>query len=174
MVGALAAVAVAVIVTLGFFYAQAPRATPVGPGDPLPAVELPFGVTDGRVSLDGVRGGPLVLLVFLETESPGGLRFAQSLEMLHRKFRSRGVHTVGIALDGNRAHLQRVLRQRAFTYQVLHDPGGTAVARAFGPPQPHDTYLLKDGRVVEVFITAEDWATGRIAATLDELAPHRR
>ena len=168
MIGAIVAVAVALSVTLGFFWALGTRATPVGPGDRLPAVELPFvmGTTTSR--LDVLRGEPL-LLVFVETGSPGGLSFAKGvLEFMHRRSLRKGLNLVAVALDPDRDAVRKVLGAEPITYQVLHDPGAAATQEAFGVSQPGDAYLVgPDGVVVNVFVSGDDWSKNRVGEAVE-------
>jgi hypothetical protein len=167
LIGGLVAIAVAVSVTLGFFWARGTRATPIGPGDPLPPVELRFAMADASSKLDAIRGEPLLLL-FVETSSPGGRAFANTVELLHRRYMRRGLNLVAIALDTDRGALQKMLGADAITYQVLHDPGARATSATFGVSQPGDAYLVgADGRVTRVFVSPEDWSDRRVAEAIE-------
>jgi peroxiredoxin len=169
MLGALVATAVAVLVAGGFFWLRSPRATPVGLGDRLPAVELDFAAQDGpKQRLDTLRGHP-VLLIFVETRSEGGLAFTRALERLHRRYNRGGLNQVVVALDEERGPLREVLQRHGITYTVLADPGGRATSPAFGRPQPGDTYLVdRNGVVQRVFVSRDDWSDNRVAEAVEE------
>jgi peroxiredoxin len=168
VLGALVAATIAVGVAVGFFWLKSPRATPVGVGERLPAVELTYAATPNRVRLDTLRGHPL-LLVFVETGSDGGLAFARSLEKLHRRHRRKGLNQVVVSIDDEPAKLREVLSRSAITYDVLSDPGAQATTPAFGRPQPGDAYLVDaDGVVRHVWVKNEDWADDRISVALEQ------
>lgn len=174
VIGAVVAVAVALAVTLGFFWARAPRATRIPAGGRLPSVELPFAVADSRSRLDAIHGDPL-LLVFLETTSPGGRAFANAIERVHRRYMRRGLNLVAVALDEDRDQLRKVLAEDPITYMVLHDPGGRVTSPSMGMPQPGDAYLLSaDGELDTAFVTGDDWNDLRIQFAIERLLPKGR
>jgi peroxiredoxin len=174
--GVLVVAGVALVTVVGFLWSTAPRSTRLAAGSRLPAVDLPFAVNDSRSRLSTIRGEPL-LLVFVETSSPGGRAFASSLEKLHRRYLRRGLQLVAIALDENRDALRKVLAEDAITYMVLHDPGARATRSTIGSSQPGDAYLVgADGVVDTAFASGggADWKDLRIQFAIERLLPKGR
>jgi len=123
--------------------------------------------------LDAIHGEPL-LLIFIETSSPGGRGFANAIELLHRRYSRRGLNLVAIALDEDREALRKFLAQEAITYIVLHDAGGRLTESTMGRSQPEDAYLVRaDGKLERAFVTGEDWKDLRIQEAIEQLLPKR-
>jgi len=156
---ALAAV-VALVVVLGALYARAPRATRVREGALAPNLSLPS-VPEGRPTpLVLFHPGPSVI-VFFDSGSPGSDAYLKYLERMHRRYFRRGLRTVAVALDADPAPLADFVSRNTLTFAIVSDPGGKAVAGAYGRPREPEAYLLDPGgHVMTVWTQRINWGTG--------------
>jgi peroxiredoxin len=171
IVGALAAVAIAAAVIVGFGYLRGERATHLRPGQDAPDVEL--------ASVEGAPGrlrdnlGTATLVVFVHTRWEEMPRYAVVLERVYRKYQRRGFRVIGICLDDSVADARAFIQAHAVTFTVFHDPGGRATsASGWGMPSGPESYLLdRAGKVVATFPDPVNWANDDRYAKLEALLP---
>jgi peroxiredoxin len=166
-----AAVLLATVLVVAFWWARSPRATRVKKGTIAPDVELAWVEPVGSGHLLGARGS-LMILGFFDSYTPRGQQLAKVLERVQGRFRSYGLVVVGVALDNDRTPLQRWLRQGPYTFLAFHDPGGARVASAWGPVRAGEAYLIDPrGRVVKVYPDGFGWPDRDVRETLLRILP---
>ena len=104
-------------------------------------------VADGRVSLEELRGVPVVLnfwaswCVPCRQESP-------DLQRLWRRERSRGVVVLGLDMQDVTGDARDFIREFGLTYPMVRE-GGNATARRYGTTGiPETFFITRRGRVV--------------------------
>lgn len=102
----------------------------LGPGDKLPAFELPDQTGEARVlkDLSGPKG--LVLFVYPKDMTSGCTVEAREFQELRAEFDDLGFHLAGLSKDPVPSH-QRFALKLALDYPLLSDPG-TDLIRALG------------------------------------------
>jgi peroxiredoxin len=126
--------------------AEPERFRPPSVGDPAPAYGAP--TLDGdTITLAGLRGGPVVLNVWA-TWCPPCRDEMPGLQQLHERYAARGLHVVGVSIDGrgSEGEIREFLREHGITFTILHDIAEDVgqTFRTTGVPQ---TFLI-DGRGV--------------------------
>jgi peroxiredoxin len=154
------AAAVAVTIVVGALYLRAPRATRVHEGQVAPDLTLPS-VPEGRPTrISMLHGGPAVI-VFFDSTSPGNDAYFRYLERMHRRYYRRGLRMVGIALDRDASGIPEFIQRNNLTFAIVSDPGGAAIASAYGQPREPEAYLLDPkGRVMTVWTDRINWGNG--------------
>ena len=171
IVGALAAVAIAAALIVGFGYLRGKRATHVRPGQEMPDVTL--------ASVEGGPGrlrenlGAATIVVFFHTRWENMPRYAEVLERLYRKYQRRGLRMIGICLDDSVSDARAFIHEQAITFTVFHDPGGRATsASGWGTPSGPESYLIdRSGKVVATFPDPVNWMRDDRRAPVEALLP---
>ena len=102
---------------------------------------------DGRLSLDELRGTPVVLNFWASWCSPCRLE-ATRLEQGWRRWGRRGVLFLGIDMQDLTGDARDFLRRQSVTYPTIRDPGKD-VAKSYGATGIPETYFISArGRVV--------------------------
>lgn len=164
-------VLVAVAVALGFFYLQAPPATPIKAGDMAPDIELRS--AGGSMTLQSLRGFP-VLMVLFDTQWPLSKAYLPEIERLHRHYGPIGLSVIGIGFDKDPATLRGFVKDADITFLVFEDPGGRSTGPVYGVPtkQTPWVYLLSPGgRVEAVYSDVRRWREGGVREKLKALLP---
>jgi peroxiredoxin len=175
----LLAASVALTLVLGVLYIQAPPATPVKAGEPAPDVDLMS--TGGRVRLSGLRGVPVLLVLFDSSWSLSRVYIVE-IERLHRLYAPVGLAVLGIGLDKDAEALAAFKKKYEITFPVLQDAGGRVIGPIYGVPRKETpwVYILSPtGRVEAVYADLKRWREGGVRQKLKELvrpleqaAPH--
>ena len=119
------------------------------PGQPPPRLLNPLSRSsrDGRLSLDELRGTPVVLNFWASWCSPCRQE-ATRLEQGWRRWGRRGVLFLGVDMQDLTGDARDFLRRQSVTYPTIRDPG-KGVAKSYGATGIPETYFISaDGRVV--------------------------
>ena len=145
----LAATAIAIALAISFyFFGRSQPASPLAEGGLAPDFDLPAIGFDGRVRLTDLKGHPVVLGV-LDTRWPAFLDGVEGLERLNRALRHRGLAVVGVFIDPDVQAARDFVASKPVTFTPAHDPGGQALAPAFGQPEAPELVVLDpSGKVV--------------------------
>jgi cytochrome c biogenesis protein CcmG, thiol:disulfide interchange protein DsbE len=124
---------------------------PLQPGDPAPD----FSAADlaGDTLRLSALAGPVLLNVWA-TWCPPCREEMPALQELHERFSDRGLHVVGVTIDGARDGnaVQRFLNELGITFLILHDPADR-VSRLFRTSGVPETFLIdRGGRIVHRWI----------------------
>ena len=159
------ALVVAIALFSGFLYFFGGGGAATGSARPLRAVTL-----DGEpyeLSIDGAR--PIVLNFWATWCGPCK---AEIPELSAFATERPDVLLVGVSVDEelSTARLQRFVQQNKMTYEVVHDPTGSA-SRAWGVSSLPTTYALSaDGHIVEHKVGRVDRAA--LGRMVDKAAAH--
>jgi hypothetical protein len=165
----LLAIAVTLAVVLGYFYIQAPPATPVRQGEIAPELELVS--TGGRLRLSSLRHLPVMLVVF-DTRWPLSRVYLAEIERLHRLYGPVGLAVVGIGIDKDPEAVTAYVRPAEITFLTYSDPGGIVIGPRYGLPSKETplVYLIAPGgRVEGVYADLRRWREGGMREKLKEL-----
>lgn len=119
------------------------------PGQPPPRLLTPLSRSsaDGRLSLDELRGTPVVLNFWASWCSPCRQEAAR-LEQGWQRWGRRGVLFLGLDMQDLTGDARDFLRRQSITYPTIRDPG-KGVARSYGATGIPETYFISArGRVV--------------------------
>ncbi len=130
-------------------------------GDPAPAFTLP--ASGGRsVSLDAMRGKPLVLFFFPKADTPGCTKEAQSFQDALSELDGAGVAVIGLSKDSVKAQ-DKFAEKYGLSFPLASDPDGSVV-EAYGAWVEKSMYgksymgidrstvlLDKEGRVARIW-----------------------
>lgn len=115
------------------------------------APQVAFTTLDGRqISLDSLRG-KVVLVNFWATSCPGCVQEMPKLAETYRKFQSRGLVLLAVAMSYDPPeYVRNYTRQRGLPFTVALDGNGEA-ARAFNQVQLTPTTFLidKQGHIIQ-------------------------
>lgn len=124
------------------------------------------------ISLADLRGEVVMLNIWAtwcipcRREMPG-------LQALHERYAERGLHVIGVSIDGSNAteSVGRFLEDYGITFTILHDPSDR-VTRAFRSMGVPETYLIgRGGRIAKRWIGLFDpEAESTVTAVEAELA----
>jgi thiol-disulfide isomerase/thioredoxin len=111
----------AILVVAALTVAAVPASAGVKVGD---KPKLQFKATDGTdVSLDKLRG-KIVLVDFWATWCPPCMALADEMVALNKEFGPRGMQVIGVSLDQDRARLDKVVKEKGFTWPQYFDGKG--------------------------------------------------
>lgn len=149
-----------------------PAASPVGPGQPAPAVNLE--AADGRpVSLAALRGQVVLVDFWASWCGPCAAAFP-AYEDLFQQYRDRGFDVVAINLDEKRADADRFLADRPHAMTIAFDPKGKSAA-SFGLQGMPTSFLIgRDGRVRFVHIGYSSGAADSYRREIEQLLDEPR
>jgi cytochrome c biogenesis protein CcmG/thiol:disulfide interchange protein DsbE len=139
------------------------------PGQPPPRLLSPLSrySRDGRLSLDELRGTPVVLNFWASWCSPCRLE-ATRLEQGWRRWGRRGVLFLGIDMQDLTGDARDFLRRQSVTYPTIRDPGKD-VAKSYGATGIPETYFISArGRVVAhvIGVVSDEQVDSATAAAL--------
>ena len=135
------------------------RDTTVHEGDRAPAFSV--STDQGRHMTPTSFGGKVLVLNFWATWCPPCVTETPSLSAFQKKFRDKGVVVLGISIDKNEQKYKRFLQRFHVPFDTYRDP--TAVISAdYGTFQYHETYIVKDGRIVRKFVADQNWTSDEI------------
>ena len=136
-----------------------PQPTPLAGGTMAPDFLLP--AHDGtKVSLSGLRGGPVVLYFYPKDDTPGCTIEAQAFRDQLPAYDQSGAAILGVSLDDAESHRAFVAKYN-LPFKLLVDPEAT-LAKAYGVP-------LKNGHTSRVTFVID--REGRIARTFPKVDP---
>jgi peroxiredoxin Q/BCP len=139
--------------------APAAAAQPLPPGSPAPAVSFALH-TGEKLSLESLRGKPVVVYFYPKDDTPGCTVEAQEIRDLHDQLKQSGAVVIGVSTDPSDSH-RAFVEKHALPFLLASDESG-ALAKAFGVP-------LKNGRASRVsFVIGAD---GRIKRTFPQVTP---
>jgi len=162
-------ITVGVALVLGYFYFQAPPATPVRLGDTAPELELAS--AGGRMRLSSLRHLPVMLVIF-DTRWPLTATYLAEIERLQRLYGPVGLAIVGVGIDADPEAVTAFVRTAQITFLIYRDPGGSVSGPRFGRPRNETplVYLIAPGgRVEGVYADLRRWREGGMRAKLKEL-----
>jgi peroxiredoxin len=167
----LVAVAVALVVVLGYWYLSAPESTKVKVGQVAPDLTLPFVGGSGRLTLSNFRGQPVLLVMFLS-----GChiceREIEQIQAIHRLYIRRGLTVLGVSADPDAATREAFRRRHKLTFPVLADDNGAAVRAAYGSWKFPEAYLLdSSGRVDTIWLGSVRWWSDEVRDRIKRLLP---
>ena len=112
---------------------------------------LEFKATDGTaVSLEKYRGR-IVLVDFWATWCPPCMKLADEMVALNKEFSPKGMQVIGVSLDPDRAKLDKVCKEKGFTWPQYFDGKGwdNEVWKTWGEESvPFTVILSPDGTVI--------------------------
>jgi thioredoxin-dependent peroxiredoxin len=134
-------------------------AGPLAAGAAAPAVSFAL-YTGETLSLESLRGKPVVVYFYPKDDTPGCTTEAQEIRDLYEQLKQSGAVVVGVSTDPSDSH-RAFAEKHALPFLLASDESG-AVAKAFGVP-------LKNGRASRVsFVIAPD---GHIKRTFPQVTP---
>jgi peroxiredoxin Q/BCP len=132
---------------------------PLEAGSAAPAVSFALS-TGERLSLESLRGKPVVVYFYPKDDTPGCTLEAQEIRDLHAQLAQTGAVVIGVSTDPSDSH-RAFAEKHALPFMLASDESGE-LAKAFGVP-------LKNGRASRVsFVIGAD---GRIKRTFPEVTP---
>jgi thiol-disulfide isomerase/thioredoxin len=106
--------------------------------------------TGKRVALRYLRGKP-VLLDFWATWCAPCRATMPEVELLHRKYRGKGLEVIGINIEGKSEEVLDYLNENRYSFTILFDSGNwdSVVAKRYNVTSIPQTVLIdKDGNIV--------------------------
>jgi peroxiredoxin Q/BCP len=131
----------------------------LAPGAAAPAVTFQM-YTGESISLNSLRGKPVVVYFYPKDDTPGCTIEAQEIRDLYEDLRRTGAVVIGVSSDGRDSH-RAFAEKHALPFLLASDESGD-VARAFGVG-------LKNGRVARVsFVIGPD---GKVKQSFPRVTP---
>lgn len=146
----------------------APKARPLRAGDEAPGFTFPD--LEGRqVSLSAYRG-KVVFLNIWATWCPPCLWEMPSMEVIHRKYRSRGLAMLTVSIDAlGKEVILPYMKKLGLTFPALLDPKGK-IKRLYQTTGVPETFLIdRRGRIFRKIIGPRKW-TNQNMTDLIEIA----
>lgn len=147
-------------------------------GNAAPELSIP----DDRgkiVTIESLRGAPVVLYFYPKDETPGCTRQACSLRDEWPRIAATGAHLYGLSLDGVDAHA-RFIANHKLPFPLLADSRGDVatrygVLRTIGPIKNvrRVSFVIdREGRIADIFDPVEpDEHTEKVLGALARMAP---
>lgn len=126
-----------------------------------PAPEVTFAVHTGEsVSLNSLRGKPVIVYFYPKDDTPGCTVEAQEIRDLHEELKRTGVVVIGVSTDGRDSH-RAFAEKHALPFLLASDESGE-LAKSFG-------VALKNGRSTRVsFVIGAD---GKVKRVFSQVTP---
>lgn len=139
--------------------ADSATAGPLAAGRPAP--DVTFALSTGEsVSLQSLRGKPVVVYFYPKDDTPGCTVEAQEIRDLYEQLKQTGATVIGVSADAADSH-RAFAEKHGLPFLLASDAAGD-VAQAFGVP-------LKNGRAARMsFVIGAD---GRIKRTFPQVTP---
>lgn len=126
-----------------------------------PAPNVTFQVHNGGpISLESLRGKPVVVYFYPKDDTPGCTIEAQEIRDLYEELKKTGAVVIGVSTDAADSH-KAFAEKHALPFLLASDESGE-LAKAFGVP-------LKNGRATRVsFVIGAD---GKVKRTFPQVTP---
>jgi peroxiredoxin len=124
-------------------------------------------VTDsGRTITPREFGGRLLVLNFWATWCPPCVSETPALSAMAERLKGEGVVVVGVSVDKNDAAYRAFVQRNRVAFETMRDPEARLSA-SFGTFKFPETYVITpDGKVVEKYISDQDWTGADILGQL--------
>ena len=130
--------------------------TPIGPGTPAPAFELPLVGGGSSLSAEQLRG-KVVLLNFWRTDCPPCEHEMPAMERLYRALAGSDFELVAVSVGEDEAVVNAFVDRLGLSFPVLIDRS-KKVAIAYQTFQfPESLLVGRDGVVLERYVGPKDW-----------------
>lgn len=151
--GIVAAIAVALVVA----YIFTPETKLLAPGVDAPNIVLEDAATGDSVSLESMKGQVVFLNIWATWCGPCQAEMP-SIQALHDSLAKDGLKILAVSVDdGSNQHVERWIRQRHFTFRILHDPTGNTERTFQSTAVPQSFVINRQGVIVKRAIGAERW-----------------
>lgn len=149
---------VLVALTLGFvgLVAYTLRDTSAKVGGPAPQFAIKTDQGDNVTAAS--FGGKVLVLNFWATWCAPCVQEIPSLNQFQKRFAGAGVKVIAISIDKNKTKYQNFLRRIPVAFETAWDPSAD-VSALYGTYQIPETYIIKDGRVVQKYPESKDWSS---------------
>jgi cytochrome c biogenesis protein CcmG/thiol:disulfide interchange protein DsbE len=102
----------------------------------------------GELSLEGLRGKPVILNFWASWCYPACYEEAPVLESTWRRYREQGLMVVGVDIQDKEANAREFMRRFDFTFPNGPDPG-SRISIGFGVYGVPETFFIdREGRIV--------------------------
>lgn len=146
-----------------------PEKKPALPGNPAPLFSLR--TPDGLTARLEDHAGSVIIIDFWATWCGPCKKASKELEVLHRKYRERGVAVIGISVDSGSDAADNVrdfAAAQKITYLLLLDDG--TVKKAYGVTRIPSTFVLDRDHVIrDLYPGFRPGLGGDISRTIDRL-----
>lgn len=147
---------------------------PVTIGSPAPEFSAAIVTEDGKAgelrTLADYRGEVVLLNIWATWCGPCREEMP-SLQKLHERFGSEGLHVVAVSVDdpsGSRA-IREFAQQYGLTFDLLHDLSGAIQSKYQTTGVPETLVIGRDGRILRKHIGASDWNSAANRALVAQL-----
>ena len=135
----------------------------------LPATQAPaFSLPDleGKTIFSAAFQGQLLLINFWATWCGPCRAEMPALDRLQQKFKAQGLTVIGIAIDSDKAVVQKFMSAAKTKFPILHDPEMTChdAYKVFSYPT---TFLIDQQGIIQKYWTdAQEWDSEKFEKTL--------
>ena len=113
-------------------------------------------------------GGKVLVLNFWATWCGTCVQEIPSLNQFQKRFANSGVVVVAVSIDKNQQKYRAFLDRIPVAFGTACEPSAD-IASEYGTFQYPETYIIKGGRVVRKFISAQDWTGDDITQYVQSL-----
>jgi len=148
-------IALMLLGSAGLVYAvhDALREVTVNAGDAAPSFSIKG--ADGRTYTDRDFGGKVLVLNFWATWCPPCIEETPSLVALSEEVKKDGIVVLGVSIDKNEAAYKKFAQRMRISYPLAHD-AEARISASYGTFKFPETYVIKDGKVLEKIISMPD------------------
>jgi peroxiredoxin len=141
--------------------------TIVNPGDRAPDFTV---TTDAGKTISAKDfGGKLLLVNFWATWCPPCVDEIPGLNAMYRQLAPKGLVVVAISQDKDPAAYKQFLDKFPLVFPTVRDPSEN-IQLSYGTIQIPESYLIdRNGRVIEKYISSQDWASDRMIQHVQSL-----
>lgn len=119
-------------------------------GDAAPSFSIK--AEDGRTYTEKDFGGKVLVLNFWATWCPPCVEETPSMVAMSESLKKDGIVVLGVSIDKNADAYKRFTKRMQMTYPTAHDREAR-ISASFGTFKYPETYVIKDGKVVEKIIS---------------------
>ncbi len=131
-------------------------APPLSRGDSAPPFDLPKLSGDGNLALKDLQGR-VAMINFWATWCKPCEEEMPAMERLYRELHPEGFELVAIAMDENRADVERFQQRMQLSFPILLDPRQQSARHYQTTGFPESVLLDPDGYIIERYVGPREW-----------------
>ncbi len=160
------ALMVALVAAFSFVVVDTMRVRIVEEGDSAPSFSIKS--ASGKTITPKNFGGKVLVLNFWATWCQPCVEETPSLVALSNMLASKGLTVVGVSVDTDSKAYDTFIRRFGIRFDTFRDPESNISAQ-YGTFKYPETYIIRDGKVIQKVIGQKNWAAPETIAELQKL-----
>jgi peroxiredoxin len=160
------ALLVALVAAFSYVVVDTMRVRIIEEGDSAPSFSIK--ADSGKTITPKDFGGKVLVLNFWATWCQPCVEETPSLVALSNRLASKGLTVVGVSVDTDAKAYQTFINRFGVKFETFRDAESNIPAE-YGTFKYPETYIIKDGKVIQKVVGQKNWATPETIAELQKL-----